>query len=175
MHWSYCSLALSLRYASQNFRSSLIQVDKPLPEPGMSQFTNAYMYMYMCHLTSLQVLKLEYSGKTRSISWLLIPWLLANTTKTYHALPAWKCIFDNCLKFQTYLYKEVLLVLPYLWMATLLFHWSWTEDQQFLLSLSLDCQVISNSGVDYTGWMGPYFPREKILSTCTISVLRNYT
>ena len=57
-------------------------------------------------------------------SWLpklINPCHTANTTKSFHTWLNWKCIFDNFLEFQTWLHKEILLLLG---TSYYIFHWS---------------------------------------------------
>ena len=74
-------LSLFLRFESTIFHQIMAWCrpgDKPLSEPMMvSLLTHIYASLSLNELTFL-VLRPRYSGRTRSILWLLMPWLLAS-------------------------------------------------------------------------------------------------
>ena len=78
-----------------------------------------------------QVKGLKQAGQVSNIVFIRVHGLNdADTAKTFHALPDRKSVFYNFFQFQTWLYKEGLLVLPYLSLVLPLFHQSRTEDWQ---------------------------------------------
>ena len=79
-------------------------------------------------------------GLFREVQMFLISQTLQKLSLLYQTE---KVIFDNCLEFQIWLHKEVLLVLPHFSLVLFLFHQAWAEDWQVLHSLIPSNKVLS--------------------------------